>query len=152
MERVEKNELERLRRELSAKEQERAICRTQLSQLWCIANERQEEAELLLAKWRSMSRLPVVHDADWQLLYLYVELRYPGFECRLRNAVGHLSQSEYRLCLLIRLGFVKNCELGALLCIEPRSVIKYKQRLRQRVVTGQELLQQGWLLRFIDSL
>ncbi|MGM9798223.1 MAG: hypothetical protein ACI3ZY_11775 [Parabacteroides sp.] len=152
MERVEKNELVRLRRELAAKEQELEICRAQLSQMRCVAYENQEKAELLLAQWRSMRRLPVVRDADWPLLYLYVELRYPKFECRLRNAVGHLIQSEYRLCLLICLGFVKNQELGALLGIEPRSVIKYKQRLRQRVVIGQELPQQGWLQLFIAHL
>ncbi len=152
MERVEKNELARLHRELAAKEQELEICRAQLSQMRCVAYENQEKAELLLAQWRSMRRLPVVRDEDWPLLYLYVELRYPKFECRLRNAVGHLIQSEYRLCLLIRLGFVKNLELGALLGIEPRSVIKYKQRLRQRVVTGQELPQQGWLQQFIVHL
>ena len=52
-----------------------------------------------------------MHNHEWLLLYLYIELLHPGFEQRLRAAVKNLTGTQYQLCLLIRLGFDSNKEL-----------------------------------------
>ena len=160
----EQEALEQLQRELAAKEQELAALRQE-----CEAMKEQLEAakrreqvgsaivgfkgdlERMLARWQSMKRQPYVHNHEWLLLYLYIELLHPGFERRLRAAVKNLTGTQYQLCLLIRLGFDSNKELGEMLGVAPQSIAKYKQRLRSRIIE-KGLPTITWVLQFIHNI
>lgn len=98
-----------------------------------------------------MKRQPYVHNHEWLLLYLYIELLHPGFERRLRAAVKNLTGTQYQLCLLIRLGFDNNKELGDMLGVAPQSIAKYKQRLRSRIIE-KGLPTITWVLQFIHNI
>ena len=158
------NTLEHLRQELTAKEQELTAMKLEFEAMkeQLEAAKRREqigsaiagfrgELERMLSRWRSMKRQPYVHQHEWLLLYLYIELLYPGFEQRLRAAVANLTCAQYRLCLLIRLGFSTNKELGDMLGVAPQSIAKYKQRLRYRIIDG-ELPSITWVPQFIYNL
>ena len=80
-----------------------------------------------------------------------IELLHPGFERRLRAAVKNLIGTQYQLCLLIRLGFDNNKELGDMLGVAPQSIAKYKQRLRSRIIE-KGLPTITWVLQFIHNI
>lgn len=158
------NTLEHLRQELTAKEQEltamKLECEAMKEQLEAAKRREQVgsaiagfrgELERMLARWRSMKRQPYVHNHEWLLLYLYIELLHPGFERRLRAAVKNLTGTQYQLCLLIRLGFDSNKELGEMLGVAPQSIAKYKQRLRSRIIE-KGLPTITWVLQFIHNI
>ena len=160
----EQKALEQLQRELAAKEQELAAlrqeCEAMKVQLEAARRREQVESaivefkgdlERMLTRWRSMKRQPYVHNHEWLLLYLYIELLHPGFEQRLRAAVKNLTGAQYQLCLLIRLGFDSNKELGDMLGVAPQSIAKYKQRLRYRIIDG-GLPSITWVPQFIHNI
>lgn len=158
------NTLEHLRQELTAKEQELTAMKLEFEAMkeQLEAAKRREKVgsaivgfkgdlERMLARWRSMKRQPYVHNHEWLLLYLYIELLHPGFEQRLRAAVKNLTGTQYQLCLLIRLGFDSNKELGEMLGVAPQSIAKYKQRLRSRIIE-KGLPTITWVLQFIHNI
>lgn len=158
------NTLEHLRQELTAKEQELTAMKLEFEAMkeQLEAAKRREQVgsaivgfkgdlERMLARWRSMKRQPYVHNHEWLLLYLYIELLHPGFERRLRAAVKNLTGTQYQLCLLIRLGFDSNKELGEMLGVAPQSIAKYKQRLRSRIIE-KGLPTITWVLQFIHNI
>ena len=69
----------------------------------------------------------------------------------LRAAVKNLTGTQYQLCLLIRLGFDSNKELGDMLGVAPQSIAKYKQRLRSRIIE-KGLPTITWVLQFIHNI
>lgn len=147
MERVRNDELiERLRRA----QDELLVYRQLLAWIRPMVDNLLPMAEQLLQQMRSRTR--ALQEKDWLLLYLYMEERHPGFVRLLLKKVSVLSQEDYRLCLLFRLGFTHREEVATLLAISPESVTKRKQRMRKRfqVCLAPDLLVD--MERFIQEL
>ncbi|HEX5151932.1 MAG TPA: tetratricopeptide repeat protein [Parafilimonas sp.] len=70
-------------------------------------------------------------DADWLHFKTIFEKAHPGFFNRLREQANDISQAEMRMAALTRMQFTTR-HMADMLGVSPNSVVKAKQRLRQR--------------------
>jgi DNA-binding CsgD family transcriptional regulator len=80
----------------------------------------------------ALSGHTILTDEDWENFKILFEKVYPGFFYRLRQKVSDLTMSDLRIAALSKLQ-LSNKEAATLLGIAPNSVLKARQRLRQRL-------------------
>ena len=79
-----------------------------------------------------LSRHSILTDEDWDHFKTLFEKVYPAFFFQLKKAVPDLTTADQRMAALSKLQ-LSNKEAASLLGIAPNSVIKARQRLRQRL-------------------
>jgi tetratricopeptide (TPR) repeat protein len=80
----------------------------------------------------------ILTDADWSAFKVYFEKAHPGFLQRVRATFPTLSDAEVRLFLFIKLNLTTK-EAATILGISADSVKKTRNRLRKRLVLGEEI-------------
>lgn len=103
---------------------------------------RYHEAECpLILRHEQLSTLysmSTVKSQSHQMLMGFMMTYYPGFLKELADHTeGRLSDSEEHTCFLLKLG-LRNKQIAQSIGITPNSVIKTKQRLRQKLVGAPE--------------
>ena len=93
-----------------------------------------------------LSQHTILTDADWERFKILFEKVYPGFFHRVKTAAPDITFAELRLAALSKLRIYPK-EAATLLGISHASVIKTRQRLRNRL----ELNQVADLEEFINS-
>ena len=79
-----------------------------------------------------LSRHSILTDDDWDHFKTLFEKVYPAFFFQLKKDVPDLTTADQRMAALSKLQ-LSNKEAASLLGIAPNSVIKARQRLRQRL-------------------
>lgn len=74
----------------------------------------------------------ILTEDDWIKFKMLFEKTHPGFFTRLKIQANDITQAEQRMAALTRLHLTTR-QMAAVLGISPNSVIKAKQRLRQRL-------------------
>ena len=87
----------------------------------------QEEQELITG----LANQTILTDDDWIKFKIIFEKIHPGFFNKITTRFDNITQAEQRMAALTLLHFTTKQE-AAMLGISPNSVIKSKQRLRQR--------------------
>ena len=88
----------------------------------------EEDKELI----EDLSRQTILTEDDWINYKTIFEKLHPQFFEKLRNRVQNITMAERRIAALTRLHFTTH-QMAAVLGISPNSVIKAKQRLRNRL-------------------
>jgi len=92
-------------------------------------HEQQAEEE----QWKDqLSQQFILTDDDWLKFKTLFEKGYPGFLARLKEAASEVTAAEQRMAALSRLQLTTK-QMASVLGISPNSVVKAKQRLRQRL-------------------
>ena len=78
-----------------------------------------------------LSHQTILTEDDWLKFKILFEKTHPGFFTKLKEHVSDITQAEQRMAALTRLHLTTK-QMAAVLGISPNSVIKAKQRLRQR--------------------
>jgi DNA-binding CsgD family transcriptional regulator len=78
-----------------------------------------------------LSRQTILTGEDWLKFKMLFEKTHPGFFTKLKEQVSDITLAEQRMAALTRLHLTTK-QMAAVLGISPNSVIKAKQRLRQR--------------------
>jgi DNA-binding CsgD family transcriptional regulator len=78
-----------------------------------------------------LSQQTILTEEDWLKFKTLFEKIYPGFFTKLKEQVSDITLAEQRMAALTRLHLTTK-QMAAVLGISPNSVIKAKQRLRQR--------------------
>ena len=78
-----------------------------------------------------LSHQTILTEDAWLKFKMLFEKTYPGFLTKLKEQSGDITPAEQRMAALTRLHLTTK-QMAALLGISPNSVIKAKQRLRQR--------------------
>jgi len=109
---------------------------------------KQHEAECpmvqICAQHDGTSLLPTGKKQSYKMILSFMMTHYPGFMKELEEHLHtRLSIAEQQTCFLVKLGF-RNRQIGESTGVSPNSVIKTKQRLRQKLngaPEGEELTQ-----------
>ena len=78
-----------------------------------------------------LSNQTILTEDDWLKFKMLFEKTHPGFFTKLKEQVSEITQAEQRMAALTRLHLTTK-QMAAVLGISANSVIKAKQRLRQR--------------------
>jgi DNA-binding CsgD family transcriptional regulator len=78
-----------------------------------------------------LSHQTILTEDDWLKFKMLFEKTHPGFFTKLKEHVSDITLAEQRMAALTRLHLTTK-QMAAVLGISPNSVIKTKQRLRQR--------------------
>jgi tetratricopeptide (TPR) repeat protein len=97
---------------------------------------------LLIEKNDLLNKVKHTHlylsSSEWIQLYHLMDIVFGGFTRRVKELIPTLTDTELKLCCLIKL-HLSNKEIASVLAISNLSVGKYKQRLRSRVLNGTTL-------------
>ena len=96
---------------------------------------------------KELSNQTILTEDDWLKFKMLFEKTHPGFFIKLKEQVHDITQAEKRMAALTRLHLTTK-QMAAVLGISPNSVIKAKQRLRQRFNLQTDFHVEG----FISSL
>ena len=77
----------------------------------------------------------VLTAADWRTIEQEIECISPGFKVKLYNLYSKLSENEYHICLLIKLGF-QPTEIARLTLHSKESITSTRRRLYEKVFGG----------------
>jgi DNA-binding CsgD family transcriptional regulator len=87
-----------------------------------------EEKELI----EDLSHQTILTEEDWLSFKMFFEKMHPDFFAKINKQVVNITQAEQRMAALTLLHFTTE-QMASVLGISPNSVIKAKQRLRQRL-------------------
>ena len=87
-----------------------------------------EEKELI----EDLSHQTILTEEDWLSFKMFFEKMHPDFFAKINKQVANITQAEQRMAALTLLHFTTK-QMASVLGISPNSVIKAKQRLRQRL-------------------
>jgi tetratricopeptide (TPR) repeat protein len=79
-----------------------------------------------------------LNSSEWVQLYHLMDLVFSSFTSRLNELIPTLTETELKLCCLIKL-HLSNKEIASVLSISNLSVGKYKQRLRSHILNSTAL-------------
>lgn len=132
----------------AVRQQKRAYQNLQVYKSLVKQHEKSDDIGKSGAAGQSSSRMTLLHDTigqklqsdsatikgeEWNEIVSAIDEVYPGFIARLMQFCGRLSEQEFRVSLLIKLGYRIN-EIGALTAHTPQSVTNTRTRLFHKVV------------------
>jgi hypothetical protein len=73
-----------------------------------------------------------LQDSEWEELRQTVDAAFPDFTIKLHRKYSLLSQREYRVCLLLKIG-VRPSRIAKILCCERGAITAIRRRLSKKM-------------------
>jgi hypothetical protein len=71
-------------------------------------------------------------DSEWEELRQAIDTAFPDFTIKLHRKHSSLSQREYRVCLLLKIG-VRPSRIAKMLCCERKTISSIRRRLSEKM-------------------